>query len=199
LIISNLQDTLYLLIALLCILMAYLPATCLVFFDGLFKNPSKRTKFVKLRIRIFKIYSLIIFIVLIIILLIILTSDNQKYNYVPGHKVFASYIVFQFVLGYIMFLPFVRARRLTVVRTVLNLAISLLVFSLVFAYLNADLTANGRVTNEISEIEFKGEIIRPDRNQFFIGKTNNYLFMYNKTEEKVTIYSMSDVSKIILD
>lgn len=46
------------------------------------------------------------------------------------------------------------------------------------------------------EIEYKDQIIKSDSTQFFIGKTKNYIFYYNKEEHKTTAFPLKDVGYI---
>ena len=40
--------------------------------------------------------------------------------------------------------------------------------------------------------------ILSDKNQYYIGKTNSYIFMYNERSKKAIVYPMSEVRKIVL-
>lgn len=46
------------------------------------------------------------------------------------------------------------------------------------------------------EIEYKDHIILSDSNQYFIGKSQNYIFYYNESEGRTTAFSLKDVGYI---
>ena len=45
----------------------------------------------------------------------------------------------------------------------------------------------------ITEIAFKDQKIKSDENKYFIGKTINYVFLFNKNDNKTTAYSLNDI------
>jgi hypothetical protein len=48
----------------------------------------------------------------------------------------------------------------------------------------------------ISEISFRDLNIKSDETNYFIGKTTNYIFLYNKNDDQTTAYSLNDIRYI---
>jgi hypothetical protein len=136
---------------------------------------------------------------LIISLVFVIVSFVQISVSPVFDKLVGFYMVFQTILCYVLLLPIVKNKKLPVARTIIILMINLLVLTMAYTYADADNYANNIWSHEIAEIQFRDEIIKSDKDQFFIGKTNNYIFHYNKVDEVVDIYSLSDVSYIKLN
>ena len=59
---------------------------------------------------------------------------------------------------------------------------------------NLNLVRVDKKSNRSTEVQIKG--VTPDKNDLFIGRTKNYIFMYNDSLKKKTCYPSENVENI---
>lgn len=83
----------------------------------------------------------------------------------------------------------------TYIRTLIMFFMYLTVISIYFPISNA-LRVKTNSKAHFSEITYKEEIVKSDSTQFFIGKSDNYIFYYNKEKRQTTAFPLKDVGYI---
>ncbi|MGI0108320.1 hypothetical protein [Salinimicrobium sp. WS361] len=162
------------------------------------KNQKKVQKLAKKNLRLWQVFIILITLILIVAAFFVnlffelKEIYNKPQNHIEGLNIIASFLLVGIALSILFLLS---VKKISTIKQVVGTGSLITVFVIIFSSLTAYNTKNKERKN-IHLIITDKEMIRTDDSLIYLGKTESYFFLYNKTKNSARIIKSEIVKQL---